>query len=397
MARAVRVGLLLGDPCGIGPELVARLLTGGELDPDTATIVIGEPRILARGAQHAGIELRLPEASSADAADPGTVALLRGPSLDLAAAPVGQASAAAGAYVLDAFRQALGLVRVGALDALCFAPCNKQAMHAGGLAFEDELRFFAHELGCASHVGEINATGDLATTRVTSHVPLRAVAELITEDGVLAATRLADATLRAAGKPHPRIAVAGLNPHAGDGGVFGREEIEVIAPAIARARADRRVGALPRRYGVRARQRRRLRRGGHHVPRPGSDRDEAHGFRARHHDPRWPAGPGHHARARQRVRHRRHRQRPGRCAAPSLSDRLPDGAPTPARRALLIGKRHRGGVRIDPLGHSRLDIRSASGSICGPIGSSIDAVFSRGEGHDQGLERSAGRERALRG
>jgi 4-hydroxythreonine-4-phosphate dehydrogenase len=245
MAKAVRVGLLLGDPCGIGPELVARLVTGGELDPDSATIVIGEPSLLARGAQHAGIELRLPEVASADAADPGSAALLRGPSLDLAAAPVGQTSAAAGAYVLDAFRQALGLVRAGVLDALCFAPCNKQAMHAGGLAFEDELRFFAHELGCQGYVGEINATGDLATTRVTSHVPLRAVAELITEDAALAATRLADATLRAAGKPHPRIAVAGLNPHAGDGGVFGREEIEVIAPAIARAQAEQIAASGP--------------------------------------------------------------------------------------------------------------------------------------------------------
>ena len=245
MAKAARVGLLLGDPCGIGPELIAKLMAEGELDPDAATIVIGEPRLLARGARCAGTELRLPEVSSPDEAARGTAALLRGPSLDPAAAPVGEVSAAAGAYVLDAFRQALGLARAGALDALCFGPCNKQAMHAGGLAFEDELRFFAHEFGCAGYVGEINATGDLATTRVTSHVPLRAVADLITEDAVLDATRLAHRTLRAAGKPHPRIAVAGLNPHAGDGGVFGREEIEVIAPAIARAEAEQIAASGP--------------------------------------------------------------------------------------------------------------------------------------------------------
>ena len=97
MAVTVRIGLLLGDPCGIGPELVARLVTGSELDPDTATIVLGDPGVLGRGAQHAGIELRLPEVFSPDEAGPGTAALLRGPSLDLAAAPVGQASAAAGA------------------------------------------------------------------------------------------------------------------------------------------------------------------------------------------------------------------------------------------------------------------------------------------------------------
>ena len=140
--------------------------------------------------------------------------------------------------MLDSFRQALGLAQAGELDAICFAPCNKQAMHLGGLAFEDELRFFVDVLGHKGYVGEINATGELATTRVTSHVPLRAVADLITEDAVVAAIRLAHDTLRASGNPHPRVGVAGLNPHAGDGGVFGREEIEVIAPAVERAKAQ---------------------------------------------------------------------------------------------------------------------------------------------------------------
>ena len=245
MARPVRVGLLLGDPCGIGPELVAKLLAGEELDPGVATIVIGEPRVLARGAEHAGIELRLPEASGPDAVAGGSAALMAGPSIDPGDAPIGWVSAAAGAYVLDTFRQALALAQADALDAICFAPCNKQAMHEGGLAFEDELRFFVHELGHDGYVGEINATGELATTRVTSHVPLRAVAELITEDAVLQATRLAHDTLRAAGNPHPRIAVAGLNPHAGDGGIFGREEIEVIRPAVERAKAEQVAASGP--------------------------------------------------------------------------------------------------------------------------------------------------------
>jgi len=222
-------------------------VTGGELDPEVATIVIGEPRLLSRGAEFAGVELRLPAISSPEEADvhAGGAVLMQGPSLDPAEVPIGAASAAAGRYVLEAFRQALGLAQRQELGAICFAPCNKQAMHAGGLAFEDELRFFAHELGHDGYVGEINATGELATTRVTSHVPLAAVAGLITEDSVLEATRLAHDTLRAAGNPHPRIAVAGLNPHAGDGGIFGREEIDVIAPAVGRARAEQIAAAGP--------------------------------------------------------------------------------------------------------------------------------------------------------
>jgi 4-hydroxythreonine-4-phosphate dehydrogenase len=170
-------------------------------------------------------------------AGPGP-ALLPGPPIDPGDAPLGAVSRVAGKAVLDTFRMALGLAQARELDGICFAPCNKQAMHEGGLELEDELRFFVQLLDFKGHAGEVNATDQLATTRVTSHVPLRAVADLITEEAVLQAIRLAERTLRAAGNAHPRIGVAGLNPHAGDGGIFGREEILVIAPAVARARAE---------------------------------------------------------------------------------------------------------------------------------------------------------------
>jgi len=242
MSMPARVGLLLGDPSGIGPELVAKLLAGDELEREIQTVVIGEPKVLARGQEIAGTALDIAPVDRLNANDgvddgPEPV-LLRGPRIDPADAPIGQATAAAGRYVLDAFRQALGLAKGGELDAICFAPCNKQAMHLGGLELEDEFRFFVDVLGHKGYVGEINATGKLATTRVTSHVPLRAVADLITEDRVVDAIRLAHDTLRAGGNPHPRIGVAGLNPHAGDGGIFGREEIDVIGPAVERARAQ---------------------------------------------------------------------------------------------------------------------------------------------------------------
>jgi 4-hydroxythreonine-4-phosphate dehydrogenase len=238
MPHLPRVGLLLGDPSGIGPELVAKLLAGDDLERDVQTVVIGEPKVLARGQEIAGTALDVVPVDPLNCSDGPGPLLLRGPAIDPADAPIGEATAAAGRYVLDAFRQALGLAKAGELAAICFAPCNKQAMHLGGLEFEDELRFFVDVLGYKGYVGEINATGKLATTRVTSHVPLRAVADLITEERVVAAIRLAHDTLRAGGNPHPRIGVAGLNPHAGDGGIFGREEIEVIGPAVARARAQ---------------------------------------------------------------------------------------------------------------------------------------------------------------
>jgi 4-hydroxythreonine-4-phosphate dehydrogenase len=238
MSGLARIGLLLGDPCGIGPELVAKLLASNALDSEIATVMIGDRRILARAQEIAGTAVELPEIGRPDALEGPGPALLPGPPVDPDEAPLGQVSRVAGKAVLDTFRLTLRLAEAGELDGICFAPCNKQAMHEGGLELEDELRFFVQELDFKGHVGEVNATDQLATTRVTSHVPLRAVADLITEDSVLRAIRLAERTLRAAGKPRPRIGVAGLNPHAGDGGIFGREEIEVIAPAVARAAAE---------------------------------------------------------------------------------------------------------------------------------------------------------------
>jgi 4-hydroxythreonine-4-phosphate dehydrogenase len=243
---ALRTALLLGDAAGIGPEIVAKLLAGGDLDPAFETVVIGEPRVLERGAEHAGVALDIPILPALDDSPAaGRTVMLRGPSIDPAEVPVGRVSEIAGREVLDTFRMTLGLVQDGAIDAMCFASCNKQAMHLGGMEVEDEHRFFVDVLSYKGYVGEVNAIEGLATTRVTSHVPLRAVADLITGDGIVHAARLAHATLRATGNAHPRIAVCGLNPHAGDGGIFGREEIDLIAPAIERARAEQIAASGP--------------------------------------------------------------------------------------------------------------------------------------------------------
>jgi 4-hydroxythreonine-4-phosphate dehydrogenase len=107
-----------------------------------------------------------------------------------------------------------------------------------GNRFEDELRYAADHLGWEGPVGEFNVLGRLWNARVTSHVPMSQVASLLTRERILEAIALTDASMRRAGFERPRIAVAALNPHAGDGGAFGREEIEVIAPAIEAARAQ---------------------------------------------------------------------------------------------------------------------------------------------------------------
>ncbi|MES1261191.1 MAG: 4-hydroxythreonine-4-phosphate dehydrogenase PdxA, partial [Acidobacteriota bacterium] len=210
-----RIGLLAGDPTGIGPEIAAKLLAMPETLRQAEVVLIGDRRSVGDGAAEGLKLVELPLDS------PPTL---------------GKLSREAGAYTLASLRRAVETIRRGEIDALVFAPLNKQAMKLAGLEQEDEMHYFAHLLRFTGLCSEINIavtdTVNLWTTRVTSHVPLRAVADLITEQAVFDAILLLDRTMRAARPAPPRLAVAGLNPHAGEGGLLGTEEIEIIQPAV---------------------------------------------------------------------------------------------------------------------------------------------------------------------
>jgi 4-hydroxythreonine-4-phosphate dehydrogenase len=219
-----RVGLVLGDPAGVGAELAAKLLAGLPGAERAGVTVIGDRRQLAAGAQLANVTLPGIDVLDRANADPAAIAL-------------GRACAEGGRAALENFTAALDLARGGKLDAVCFTPFNKQALMLAGNRFEDELRYAADHLGWGKPVGEFNILGRLWNARVTSHIALSQVSAHLTRVRVLEAIGLADAQMRRAGFSPPRIAVAALNPHAGEGGAFGREEIDVIAPAVAEARA----------------------------------------------------------------------------------------------------------------------------------------------------------------
>ncbi len=214
-----RLALLHGDRNGIGPEITSSLVFDS---PGARLICLGDPEVFTEGRKVAG--------GDADIAAWETIAV----PCDAGTEP-GQATAASGREMLAALEHAVELARAGRVDGIVFAPLNKEAMHLGGLAHEDEGRFLAQLFG-AARVGEINVLAELWTARVTSHVALKDVAGLIDEAGILESIVFIDEALKAAGKERPRLAVAALNPHAGDGGNFGREEIEIIAPAVAQAR-----------------------------------------------------------------------------------------------------------------------------------------------------------------
>jgi 4-hydroxythreonine-4-phosphate dehydrogenase len=144
----------------------------------------------------------------------------------------GQVTAAAGAGARAALTQCLEAVKRGDIDAICFAPLNKLAMKKGGMHFEDELHFFADYFGVTDYFCEFNTLGTLWTSRISSHIPLADVAQYVTGDRIKAAARLTYRTLQCAGFANPRVAVAALNPHGGEGGTCGREEIDIIAPAV---------------------------------------------------------------------------------------------------------------------------------------------------------------------
>jgi 4-hydroxythreonine-4-phosphate dehydrogenase len=144
----------------------------------------------------------------------------------------GQATREGGAFALENFRQALLMASEGRADAVCFTPFNKKAMRYVYPAYDDEIRYAAEVTGFKGAAREFNVLDNLWNCRVTSHIPLSKVAVALSVDGILAELALADRCMRESGIENPRIGVAGLNPHAGDGGNFGREEIEIIEPAV---------------------------------------------------------------------------------------------------------------------------------------------------------------------
>ena len=142
-----------------------------------------------------------------------------------------------GRSALGNFKSAIEMATRGKVDAVAFSPFNKSAMRLAHPSYQDEGVFLTEMLGIDGTASEFNIIPDLWNARVTSHVPISGVAALITFDNVLRGLRLTDLMMRESGYEQPRIAVAGLNPHAGENGLFGREELDLIAPAVAKAAA----------------------------------------------------------------------------------------------------------------------------------------------------------------
>ena len=223
----------IGCPAGIAPELTARMLADPEVTSAARLIVVGDARVLAKGAETAGVRLDI-ETITGDAPVPAgpKPVLIDLKHLDPASIPVGALSKPSGDFAMANFRKALALCRDGVAGAVTFSPFNKASMRLSHAAYEDEVVFLTEFLGFKGVAQEFNILPNLWNARVTSHVPISGVAALIKRANILRALELTNGAMKAAGFAKPRIAVAGLNPHAGDGGNFGREEIDEIEPAV---------------------------------------------------------------------------------------------------------------------------------------------------------------------
>lgn len=234
-----RVALAMGDPAGVSPELLARLLGRSDLLQQAAVAVIGDRRVLAAGEKVAGVnvDIHVVPMSEIGRAAPGNPVFVDLGHLDPATIRMKEASAEGGSFAIRNFKEALLLAKAEQIDGIMFTPFNKLALKMAGNPYPDEIRWATDILDWKGECSEYNRLDELWNARVTSHEPLRDVAGLLTRQRVFSAIEATAATLKAAGIARPRIAVAGLNPHAGEGGLFGREEIDIIAPAVADAQA----------------------------------------------------------------------------------------------------------------------------------------------------------------
>jgi 4-hydroxythreonine-4-phosphate dehydrogenase len=232
------LALTLGDVAGIGPEVIAKtLLRHPDLRRACVPIVVGDADAMRRGVEIAGGDpsvVRVISDPSHAVNDPGSIELMQvGRSLD--SAPLGVVSALAGDGAYRYVVEACTLAKTGKVSGIVTAPLNKAAMHEGGHKWPGHTELLAHEFG-VKNFSLVLSAGDLYVFHLTTHVSLKNAIANITPARCDELLDLIGGFARALGWSNEPIGLAGLNPHAGEGGLFGREDLEVLAPAAARAK-----------------------------------------------------------------------------------------------------------------------------------------------------------------
>lgn len=219
-ASSAPIAITMGDPCGIGPEILLKAIA--QAPNPQALIAVGDPHWLAAEA----LRLRLPAPPRIEPAASVPADLRHG-----------QVDPRAGDAAWRAVVHATRLAQAGTVRAVVTAPISKEAMQAAGHHYPGHTELLA-ELAGGVEVRMMLANAELRVVLVSIHVALSEAVRTLDAPSIIRTLQIADRALRAAGLSAPRIAVAGLNPHAGEAGLFGREEIDIIAPAIGEARSQ---------------------------------------------------------------------------------------------------------------------------------------------------------------
>jgi 4-hydroxythreonine-4-phosphate dehydrogenase len=234
-----KVAIIMGDATGIGPEIVAKSLPTEETRRLCRPAVVGDARVMAEAIRLTKAPLKIVPrknwkevSGQADLMEMFDLA-----NLDPKEYKVGEVSPRAGRACLEYLEWTIPQVIAGQAQAMVFAPLNKQAMRLAGSPYKGELEHFAH-LTKTELFGEINVLDPLWTSRVTSHIGFREICAQLSPDRIFRAITLLHKTMRGGGIEKPRIGVAALNPHAGEKGLFGPEEENIIKPAVERARQE---------------------------------------------------------------------------------------------------------------------------------------------------------------
>jgi 4-hydroxythreonine-4-phosphate dehydrogenase len=233
-----RLALTIGDVAGIGPEITAKTLLGhDDLRLKCIPVVIGDEAAMRRGVLNVGGD---PDAvrviaTVADATNtPGIIELIQ-TGASLADVALGELSPVAGDGAYRFVVEACRLARNGEVDGIVTAPLNKAAMHAGGHNWPGHTELLAHEFG-VENFSLVLSAGELYFFHLTTHVSMRQAIENITIERTLNVLELAGAFAKSMGTPDELIGLAGLNPHAGENRLFGDEDADILAPAVAKAR-----------------------------------------------------------------------------------------------------------------------------------------------------------------
>jgi 4-hydroxythreonine-4-phosphate dehydrogenase len=233
-----RLAITIGDVNGIGPEIIVKTFENPEILEQCRPLIIGSVGALEKYAQHGDLVARSARVSETDLSSlPDKVCILEPSGSSIPDVAPGELSADSGRFAFECVELAVRLALAGQVDAIVTCPVSKAAVNMGGYAYPGHTEFLAKLCDCADYRMMLVAD-NLRAVHVTTHLALRNAVEKVTTARVAGTIRLAHQAIERLGIDNPRIAVAGLNPHAGEGTLFGTEERDEIAPAIESARAE---------------------------------------------------------------------------------------------------------------------------------------------------------------